>query len=84
MARNHVNNFPPGTYVEHVDKDWIGTVKRITVNAFGEPILIVDISRLCADEFTVVNDVVSIHPMYVRRLDEDTIVKNLNDNYQNN
>lgn len=76
MTRHHVNNFPPGTYVEHVDKDWVGTVKRITINASGEPILVVDIARLDKNGYTVINDTVIVHPANVQRLNEVTVVRN--------
>ncbi len=74
MPRYHVNNFPPGTYVEHVNREWVGTVKRITVNPSGEPILVVDIAYLVEGEY-VVEDTVRIHPMHVQRLDETTTVR---------
>jgi hypothetical protein len=81
MPRHHVNNFPPGTYVEHVDREWVGTVKRITVNPFGEPILVVDVAFLKERKWNgtfkidpVEEDTIKIHPMHVQRLDEDTVV----------
>lgn len=77
MLQHHVNNFPPGTYVEHTATDWgspwVGTVKRITVNHFGEPILVVDRAYLTNGE--VVEDTVHIHPNNIRRLDEKTLIR---------
>jgi hypothetical protein len=77
MPRHHVNNFPPGTYVEHVDREWVGTVKRITLNPSGEPILVVDVAFLQEwnGTFLAEEDIITIHPMHVRRLNEDTVVK---------
>lgn len=72
MARHHVNNFPPGTYVEHVGKDWIGTVRGITVNPHGEPILVIDATYIFNG--TAANETFRIHPNNVNRLNEDTLL----------
>lgn len=72
MPRHHVNNFPPGTYVEHVDREWIGTVKGITVNPYGEPILVIDATYI--HNGVAQNEIFRIHPYNVKRLNEDTLL----------
>lgn len=71
--RNTIHNFPPGSYVQHIDGDWIGTVKHLTANYQGEPILIVKTVTMVKTHGypDVLFQDVAIHPNYLKPLDDD-------------
>jgi hypothetical protein len=98
MARQTVHDFPVGTYVESVPRDdglglmkFVGSVVGITVNTFGEPLLILHMtrrSRLGEDltylgwspsphdkSGTIWEMTSSMHPSNVRPLGVNTILR---------
>jgi hypothetical protein len=100
MVKHTAHNFPVGTFVESVPRDdvggfartsFIGTVVGITVNAFGEVILVLHMTRrskLGEDlsylgwkpsphdlSGTIWEMTSSMHPSNVRALNADTYLK---------
>ena len=44
-----IYDYPPGTYVQGKEDDWIGTVEYLSVNPYGEPCLVI---RMIKRSFT--------------------------------
>lgn len=72
MPVHKVNHFPPGSYVEHVDEEWIGTVLYLTMTEAGQPALIVRAVR--PQGFEIITETLTVNPDMIKRLDEDTVL----------